>query len=113
MEEKKMLVFKVEMSLLEKDGFDPESLKKAIILDLKEVDLKLLGFQFESNCKDTCAEFPNLNKKVSVATLFIEHKNFNGLPYHAIVLGGLNTIQSKYPNLDIWSITPSFVEVNI
>lgn len=107
-----MLVFKVEMSLIEKEGFDSESLKKAIILDLNEINLRLLGFEFESKCKDTSAEYPSLNQKVSVATLYIEHKDFNGLPYYAIVLGGINTINSKYPNIDIWSITPSFIEVN-
>ena len=105
-------MFKVEMSLIEKEGFDSESLKEAIMLDLNEINLRLLGFEFESKSKDTCVEYPSLNKKVSVATLYIEYKDFNGLPYHAIVLGGINTISSKYPNIDIWSITPSFIEIN-
>ena len=106
-----MCIFKVELSFFEKDGFNPNLLKDAIVNNLKEVKLRIKKFDYQSKIKDICAEIPSLNKKVSVATIYIEYKETHGLPYQ-IVLGGISEIKSKYPYFELYSINPSFVEDN-
>jgi hypothetical protein len=59
-----------------------------------------------------CPEVPALNKKLSGCECIIEYKAISSaIPYHQLVLGGIQSLPQKYPYLDIKSIDPSIVNL--
>ena len=109
-----MQAFKVEINFDEKEGFSKEQLEKDVIKDLTEINLKLYAFDYYKDAEDICPEIPQINRKVSKCILTIEYKDFGVpmIPYHQVVLGGLSALTHKCPYIDLYSITPSFIEFN-
>ena len=106
-----MKAFKVVMKFEEKAGFSEVGLKKAIQDDLSEIGLKLLNFSYACKAYDSAPDYPAFNKKLSGCECIIEYKEFSCLlPYHQIVLGGLQGLSEKYPFYEINSIEPSVLE---
>lgn len=91
-----MKAFKVTFGITEKQGFTREGLKTAILNDLAEIKLSLISFAYVGG---TCE-------------CVIEYKDFGAmLPYHQVVLGGIQGLAMKYPYIDIEGINPEFVEI--
>ena len=91
-----MKAFKVTINITEKQNFTKEGLKNAILNDLAELQLSLINFEYYNG---TCE-------------CVIEYKDFGiVLPYHQLVLGGIQGLSIKYPHFDINSINPEFIEV--
>ncbi|GEM_PF-4383232 len=107
-----MDAFKVIMKFEETAGFTQEGLKSAIQADLSEIGLKLIDFSYVNKGINLCPEVPALNKKLSGCECIIEYKAISSaIPYHQLVLGGIQSLPQKYPYLDIKSIDPSIVNL--
>lgn len=100
-----MKVFKVELTIEEKENFNENMLKEALVKNFKEVNLKLLKFEYTKDAEEL------LMKKLSRCELIIEYKEFSVyLPYHQIVLGGINEVEKWTGLFKIHSAKPSLVE---
>ena len=108
-----MKAFKVTILFTEKEGFTEEGLLKAIQAEVNEIKLKLFAFDYKKDAEEISLDFIPVTKKFSKCVCIIEHKEFGALPYHQIVLGGIQTIDKKYPYIDIHSIDPEFVDVTL
>ena len=107
-----MKAFRVVISFHEKDGFSADHLKAAIAKSLSEVNLKLLGFEYQKDAKDLCPELPALNKKLSLIGCAIEYKPFPApIPYEEVVLGSITPLEHSYQFFDIHSVTPDWIEI--
>lgn len=107
-----MKALRVIMSFSEKEGFSESNLKAAAQKSLREVDLKLLGFDYKKDYKDLCADIPELSKKLSVCAFLIEYKAFPApIPYHQIALGSISTLMHEYPYFESFGVDPDWVEI--
>lgn len=106
-----MKAFKITILFAEKDGFTKEGLLKAIQADVNEIELKLYTFDYKKDAEEISLDFIPVTKKFSKCECIIEHKEFGTLPYYQIVLGGIQTIDKRYPYIDIHSIDPEFVDI--
>ena len=79
---------------------------------LAEVGLGLLGFEYKKNARDLCAEYPELNRKLSVCALLIEYKEFPApIQYHQIALGSFSSLEHEFPLYESFSIDPDWIEI--
>jgi len=108
-----MKAFKVTILFTEKDGFTKEGLLQAIQADVSEIKLKLYAFDYKKDAEEISLDFIPVTKKFSKCECIIEYKDFAGLPYHQIVLGGIGAIDKKYSYIDIHSVNPEFVDISL
>lgn len=108
-----MNAFKVTIFFTEKDGFTKEGLLKTIQTDVSEIGLKLFAFDYQKDAEKIVLDHVPVTQKLSKCECIIEHKEFGTLPYHQLVLGGIQTVDKKYPYIDIYSINPEFVVINL
>lgn len=108
-----MKAFKASITFTEKEGFTKEGLLEAIQSSLKEINLRLYSFDYKKDAEERTLDLFNITKKFSKCECIIEYKNFSGLPYHQIVLGGFSSINNEYPYIDIQSIDSEFVDISL
>jgi len=107
-----MNAFRMEIEFEEKTGFTEEGLKNAIIKNLAECQLKLLSFKYQKDGHTEALDFFPISKTYSICECLVEVKSFGStIPYHQIVLGGIQCLPQEYPYFEIHGIDPSMVEI--
>lgn len=107
-----MNAFKVEIQFEEKAGFTEEGLKNAIIENLAECKLKLLSYRYQKDGHTEALDFFPISKTYSTCECLVELKSFGpAIPFHQIILGGIQGLPQEYPYFEIHGVNPSIVEI--